>query len=482
MADKSPISLPRLPSASELLENPPVKDLLEKVGRSTVVRGVRSYLDQVRGQLHDRLASSSLPSPNELAERAARYILGPFQHGPTTAINATGCLLGDQWTTVPLGMAAQDALLAMASGFSLREEHDPAPAEVKISELLDARTGAEAALVVHSYLGGLWLALSALAAGRGVIAARGQLGQLDQAALARLIDSSGAVLQEVGATNAAVAADYESAVTDSTAAILRIRSDEYYVAGSSTWAQREELVALARDRELLVIEALDAAGLADELAAARDDEKTSAAASLEAGADLVILRGNGLIGGPPCGILLGRRDLVHKMRQHPMFSAWRVDPLRLAALVETLRSGVCGGHHAAHAVPVSDLLETSVENLQNRAERLAEQLRALEPIGSAEAVPLAGSIAASQAPESRLDSFGVELTPRDGSLEALDHRLRGATPPVIGRIDENRFVLDLRTVTPAEDQQIVTALAARPNSDGVEGQSPESEQAEVGAG
>jgi L-seryl-tRNA(Ser) seleniumtransferase len=328
--------------------------------------------------------------------------------------------------------------------------------------------------VLHSYEGALWLALSTLAAERGVVVARGQLGLLENGSLADLIVNGGAQLQAVGATNAARAADYERAITETTALVLVSRSDDYHVAGHSEWVHREELVSLCRDRELPLLEALDAGGLDGGLPAVGDEcDVASAAASLAAGVDLVILRGDGLLGGPPCGILLGRRDLIQQIRQHPLFAAWQIDALRLAALAETIRANQRSDQPARHAVPLRELLETSVENLQHRAGRLAQQLANVDGILSAEAIPLAGSIAASESPASRLASFGVALTPRDGEMETLVERLRTAPLPVVGRVDQDRLILDLRCVLPDQDRQIVAGVASDPES--MPGDAPMSE-------
>jgi L-seryl-tRNA(Ser) seleniumtransferase len=219
-------------------------------------------------------------------------------------------------------------------------------------------------------------------------------------------------------------------------------------------AELDELVALSRASELMLIDALGAAPL-DDTAAAVCWPFRSVRASLAAGVDLAVVRGDGVVGGPACGILLGSREAIRQIGEHPLFAAWRLDMLRSAALVATLESY---DHKppSQEELPLRQILAVSVENLRNRAERMAPQLAHAEGIASAVAVETRSplfSVLADGCP-----SYGVALSPAEGDVESLDRRLRAASLPILGRREGDRLILDLRTVLPRQDKLLVDAL------------------------
>jgi L-seryl-tRNA(Ser) seleniumtransferase len=317
--------------------------------------------------------------------------------------------------------------------------------------------GAEAAIVVHSYAGALWLALSTLAAGREVLVARAEVGDIGRGEpLPDLIASAHARLREVGATNRAKVDDYKAAVSSSSAAVLAIDPDEYRVVGQTATAELEELVAFARERELVSIAALGTAPLVDPPESLKWSRR-SAGDALAAGADLVALRGDGLVGGPPCGILLGSSKRVDCISNHPLFNAWRLDEFRSAALAAALE---CHQDAAlgTESLPVWHLLTTPLENLRNRAERIAPQLAQAADVASAIAVETRSPISAPLSADGGLESYGVALADRSGSIAELDKRLQSLPLPVLGRVEKDRLILDLRTVMPRQDRALVEAI------------------------
>jgi L-seryl-tRNA(Ser) seleniumtransferase len=439
-----------------------MRELVGQLNRSTVVSGARSYLEQLRAELQDRFSKRSWSSPSDLAERAARYILGPFQQQRRVVINATGELFGRRWATVPLSTAAQDALVVLSGGYTLPNSDTSRSATPCAIELICSRSGAEDAIVVHSYQGAIWLVLAALAGKREVLIARGEAGHTEGATLSELFAASGARPVEVGAANIAVAEDYESQISEQTAMVLRVRNDDYQVVGHTCWASCEELAALTRDRELIFTAALDRAALDSPHTSVPADDPAwnaatfSAAACVSAGADLVLLRGEGWLGGPPCGVILGRRDLVELIRQHPLFAAWRADNLRLAALAESLRPAPHSGDGYPEPNVIRKFANTPLDNLQHRAHRLADQLSNAEELESARAEPLPAGLFA----VAGLSSYGVVLVPREGQLNTLVEQLATAQNPVMGRLENGSIVLDLRAVFPEQDQQIASVFGS----------------------
>ncbi len=291
MAIKPPDLLNRLPSVSELLEKPPIRALADRWNRSVVAGGVRSFLEELRSDFERRAAD--LPSIRELAERAARFVVSRQHHSLGVAINATGRIYGSPWMCTPLSEAALERMIAFGREYAT----EPGAASTKSRSELQASfarlTGSQTAAVVHSYSGAIWLALAALAVDREVLVARAEVGDIDGAdSLPKLATAANIALKEVGATNRTTAADYEAAVSPRAAAILKLSNDSYRVVGETAAAELDELVSLARDRELLSIDALGAAPLVTPPASIPWPRR-SAQASLAAGADLVIIRGDG---------------------------------------------------------------------------------------------------------------------------------------------------------------------------------------------
>jgi L-seryl-tRNA(Ser) seleniumtransferase len=447
MAIKPPEILNRLPSVSELLDKPPIRALVDRWNRSTVMGGVRSFLDEVRTDIERRAAE--LPSIRELAERAARYVVSRQHQSLGVAINATGQLGGSNWTSTPMAEIALERMIALGREYA-------ADRSMELEPLLCGLTGAQSAATTHSYAGAVWLALAALASERDVLVARAEVGDVDGGdSLARLATSAGATLKEVGATNRSAASDYEAAASPRAALLLKLNNEAYRVVGETATAEFDELVAVARDRDLCLVDALGGGPLVEPPATLSWPGR-SAAASIAGGADLVILRGDGLTAGPPCGILLGNRDVIGQITAHPQYSLTKLDPLRSAALLATAECYDTPSR-GADTLPVWQCLSTSFENLRNRAERMAAQLAHTSGIASATATetksPLSAALTGDGWP-----SNGVTLTPTDNDAHALDRRLRSARFPIVGRVEGNHIVLDLRTVVPRQDKAIVDAL------------------------
>jgi L-seryl-tRNA(Ser) seleniumtransferase len=248
--------------------------------------------------------------------------------------------------------------------------------------------------------------------------------------------------------------------------VLKLSSENFRIVGDTTSTELDELVALARDRELVLIDALGGAPLTAPPATISWPLR-SAQASVAAGANLVLLRGDGLLSGPACGILLGCRESVERVAQHPMFAALQLDSLRAAALKATIEC-YDGPSSNLHALPVWQCLTAPVENLRNRAERLAPQLAQLDAITSAAAAETRSPIVGAVSRDGGMPSYGVILTPADGDVRSLSEHLFRASMPIVGRIEGEQLVLDLRTVFPRQDRLLVEAIV---------GKSPEPENA-----
>lgn len=453
--------LRNIPSVNELLENPQLKALVDKVSRHAVVSRVRTILDDLRQEVQNAATDVKLPSVAELAEKIANRILETDRPSLRPAINATGVLLHTGLGRAPLAEEAIAEMAAVARDYA-SVELDLASGRRSqrveaVQGLLRELTGAEAALVVNNNAGATMLALAALAAGREVIVSRGQLVEIGGSfRLPDVMSTSGAILREVGTTNKTRAADYEHAISDKTGALLLVHPSNFVVAGFAESASLAELVRLARPHNLPVIHDIGSGALIDFAQFGFNDEPL-ASASIQQGADLVLFSGDKLLGGPQCGILVGKRSHIDAIARHPLTRALRVDKLTLAALAATLRL-YRDPEQAKRSIPLLHFLSTPIENLKGRAERLAPQMAACRAIAKAEAVSDTTYLGGGSVPTQQLPTWCVALSPREMSVDKLAARLRSGKPAIVGRVREERLYLDLRAVFPRQDIELVSAV------------------------
>lgn len=464
MATKPLDFLNRLPSVSELLEKQPVRTLAERLNRSVVAAGVRTFLDELRADLRRRAAD--VPSIRELAERAAQFVVSQQQYASQSIINATGQVVGGPWAGVPIADTALEQAVTAARNFTLSPHIHMADTRAwptRISVLAGRETGAQAAVAVHSYAGAVWLALAALASGREVLVSRAEVGEIDAIGpLPSLITAAGALVRDVGTANRTTAADYGAAVTPQAAVLLRLQLDGYRIVGETQSASISELAAVAQERNLALVSAIGAAPLVPSAELAQWPRQ-SVREVLEAGADLVVARGDGLVGGPTCGLLLGTQAAIDRIREHALFPVWEVDALRGELLVATLQHYADNGK-VEQSLPLWQLLTAPVDNLRNRAERMAPQMAQGQGIAAAAPVEVRSPLCAAFGDAGR-PSYGVSLTATDDDVRSLDARLRQANASVWGRLEGNSLVLDLRTVFPRQDRLLVETVVGRPLTD-----------------
>jgi len=357
-------------------------------------------------------------------------------------LNATGVIVHTNLGRAPLAEAALDQVAQAARGYSNLEYDLDAGArgsrQAHSSELLRRLTGAEAALVVNNNAAAVLLALAALAERREVIVSRGELIEIgDGFRIPDVLARSGARLREVGTTNRTRARDYEQAIGAETAVLLRVHQSNFRVVGFTEQPSVEELAALARGHELVLVDDLGSGALVE-----IGDEPTPRS-SLAAGADLVCFSGDKLLGGPQAGIVAGRADLVERLRRHPLQRALRADKLTLAALEGTLHVAL----ERPDEVPVLRMLREPAETVRRRAERLTRLVGGEVE----ETVARAGGGAL---PLAELPSYACAVE------EALAEKLRAAEPPVVGIVRDGRLLLDCRTLADDELGEVAKAIAA----------------------
>lgn len=453
--------LRNLPSVNELLEHPQLKKLKDSVSHNAVVGGVRMFLDNLRGEIKSAASEVHLPTSSELAERIARWIRQEDEDVLRPVINATGILLHTGLGRAPLAQEAVSAMSSVAAGYGSLEidlqSGDRSQRVRAVQGLLRETTGAEAAAVVNNNAAATLLTLTTVGVGREVIVSRGQLIEIGGSyRLPDVMTASGARLREVGTTNKTRIGDFASAITQETAALMRVHTSNYVVVGFTEEPTLDELVALGRKRHLPVIDDIGSGALIDFSKYGVTGEPV-ASASIEAGADLVLFSGDKLLGGPQCGIIVGRRQWIDKILKHPLMRAMRVDKLTLSALAATLRL-YRDLSKAENSIPLLALLSTSTDNLKLRAERLAPQLAAAEMISEAAPVEDRAMLGGGSMPSEQIPTWCVAMQPARGTVDQLAERLRTGKPSVFGRVQKDKLLLDLRTVFPGQDLDIVSAV------------------------
>ena len=427
------MTLRDLPSVDELLRS----EKLAGVPHALAVAAVRSALARAREEVQAGV------DPGDLVERALAELDAAQRPRLRRVVNATGVLLHTNLGRAPLAPAALGRVDAVGRGYSNLEydlgEGVRGSRQEHVAALLRRLTGAEAALVVNNNAAAVLLALAALAEGREVVVSRGELVEIgDGFRIPDVLARSGARLVEVGTTNRTRVADYEQAVGENTGAILRVHQSNFRVVGFGELPPLRDLTRLAARHGLPLVDDLGSGALT-----VIGDEPT-AAASVEAGADLVCFSGDKLLGGPQAGIVVGRAELIQRLSRHPLQRAVRADKLTLAALEGTLALYL-DLERARRDVPVLRMLDESADAVQERAERLA----ALTGGTVEETVARVGGGAL---PLAEIPSFAVSV-----EIE-LAAALRRGDPPVVAVVRDGRCLLDCRTVTEAEIQEVADAV------------------------
>ena len=459
-----------IPAIDKLLQRNAVRRLEERYGRQAVVDALREEAAGVRAGLADSPAerASGESAVRKIEAGLTQRLGAALSPSLRRVINATGVIVHTNLGRAPLARPAIERIAA-AAGYS-NLEYDLARGSrgsraVHARKLLQQLTGAEDAAVVNNNAAAVLLTLAALAAGREVIVSRGELVEIGGGfRIPDVLRQSGALLREVGTTNRTRAADYAAAVNDRTALILRVHPSNFRIEGFAERPPLAALVDVGRRCELPVAEDLGSGNLLDRSARAGDgarrwDEPT-VAASLQAGCAVCCFSGDKLLGGPQAGLIVGRTAQLEAIRRHPLMRALRADKLAYAALEGTLLEYATG--RAGRTVPVAAMIGAGAAALQSRARQIAERLAPVAglTIAVAEGESLIGGGAA---PGLTIPSCLLHVRVDGCGTDELETLLRQAEPPVIGRIEQDRLLLDLRTVQADEDEALGNALARLPD-------------------
>lgn len=451
-------ALRSLPSVESVVTSDVLADVVASYDRDWAVELTRKALAETRRNI---LAGGESQSPEQIAQSVRRAICNLVTPSPRPLINATGVVIHTNLGRAPLSKSAMAAADAVARGYSDLEidlsTGRRGSRQAHLQSILCQLTGAEAALAVNNNASALLLGLSALAAGREVIVARGEAVEIGGGfRIPDVLRQSGCRLVDVGATNRTYVRDYADAVTDDTAAFLKAHASNFRVEGFTAAVDERELVALGRSAGIPVLHDVGSGALlpTERYGLAHEPMPQEAIA---AGIGLVFFSGDKLLGGPQAGIVVGKRELVSRLERHPLARAVRIDKMSLASLTATLTHYLSG--NAESQVPVWQMIAAQLDAVRARAELWKESIDLFTGYESA-VVPARSAIGGGSLPGETLPSWALSISPNGSraSPEALLSALRSQPTPVIARIEDDTVRLDPRTVLPEQDAPLLQAL------------------------
>src|ERR1700730_6880520 len=456
----------QIPSVDELLAQPRLAALAKRVDRHLLLELTRAVLTDLRARIAGESRLEVLAfDPASLEERISSMVEHVLASALEPVINATGVILHTNLGRAPLSAAVIEEFRRSATSYSNLEYDLEAGTrgkrDVHTAQLLERLTGAETAIVVNNCAAAVLLVLAALAKGGEVIVSRGELIEIgDGFRIPEIMAESGAALREVGTTNRTRLADYENAINEKTRLLLRVHPSNFTITGFAEKPSIEELVALSQRSGLPVVEDLGSGCLID-LSQAGITEPV-VRQSIDSGVSIVMFSGDKLLGGPQAGVIAGKKELVSHVRRHPLFRAFRVDKLTTAALEATLGAYLRG---SGDEIPTLRMIRMSAEELERRAENFLRELNRELPPGEVELEIADGVsvVGGGSTPTQSLPSKIIRIASARYSAAQLEQRLRRAPAGIsaIARVEDDRQVLDLRTVFPEQEPLLrKTVIAA----------------------
>ena len=469
-----------IPSMTVLLARAEVASLIEWFGPDIVRMKLLEAIERLRSSLSENVATESdaleeaprtggltlnrspnnSPATKQDAEKLVTEWLvkdmdRTLLNAPRKVINATGVLLHTGLGRAPLAEAARTAVMDAAGACLL--EIDPESGErsyrgFQVDELLKALTGCQASLIVNNNAGATLLLLQALCQGREVLISRSQLVEIGGSfRLPEIFKTAGVELREVGTTNRTHLRDYANAITDRTAAILRVHASNFRIIGFTAEPSSYELAQLAHARGLWMFDDIGSGQLFPNPLLESFSEPDFRA-SVQDGADLVLGSGDKLLGGPQAGIIIGRASLMEVLRQHPLARCLRIDKLSLAALHATLL--IHARRTTANELPLYQMLHCDSAILNQRAESIVAQLGLLKDV-TAHIVESIAEVGGGSCAGNEIPSVAIALGSATMSAQALARKLRMSVPAIWSRIEADAVLLDLRSVQPQDDALLI---------------------------
>lgn len=453
--------LRHIPSYDRLSQDDKIRSLQQRYPHSIVLQWIRAATGDIRAEIDSGL----IDRPTEITQKIISRICDREQlyRGSKirSVINATGIILHTNLGRAPLSDRAIRRMMDAAKSANVelnlhtgKRNHRGQHCVEQLCQL----TGCEDAVLVNNCAAATILVLQAVAAGKEVIISRGQLVEIGGGfRLPDVFRTAGVTIREVGTTNRTYVRDYESAMTESAAAVMRVHHSNYKLSGFVTEPSIAELVQMPHSPEIPIIDDLGSGWIGkqtgDSSQSAYPDRQSepSISESISAGVDLTLFSGDKLLGGPQCGIVLGKKKWIEILRRHPLMRAMRLDKLTLAALEATLEIHLEGS--AGSELPIMQMLHCDSEQIRTRCEQVAEIIK---PVTPCKVLPCDSQLGGGSMPGQTLSSYAVQI--RSKSVHRLSHQLRTGSPAVQGRIANDSILFDLRTVPDSHTEQLAMAI------------------------
>jgi L-seryl-tRNA(Ser) seleniumtransferase len=456
--------LRQIPPVDEVLQDAAVQGLLEAHPRWVVLEAIRETLEAHRQRVLACLREgmeASVPDLSTLLGQVRSKVLHQARPSLRRVINATGVILHTNLGRAPLSPEAQARLQEVAQHYSTLEfdlrEGTRGSRQAHVEGLLTRLTGAEAALTVNNNAAAVFLSINTMAEGREVVVSRGELIEIGGSfRIPDVMRKAGAVLREVGTTNRTHAKDYDEAIGDRTALLLKVHPSNFQVIGFTSEVSLADLVGLGQRKGVPVMLDAGSGALTDLTPFGLKGEPTIQEA-LESRADLVSFSGDKLLGGPQAGIVVGRKVVIDRLRKNPLARAVRIDKLSLAALEATLR-GYLEGEKGLATIPTLAMITCPLEEIRQRAERVQAGLQAqARPSVLVTVEEQRSEVGGGALPAASLPTYCVAIHSPEVTPHRLEAALRGADPAVVGRIKGEKVLLDVRTV---REEEVAFLIAA----------------------
>lgn len=461
--------LRKIPKVNDLLESEEGKKLITEYSHQLLVDAIRKVTDDIRDEILNgdgkELKESDIDiTKNAIMNRAAKYLELKLSPNLKTVINATGVVVHTNLGRSLLSESAREALAAVAGNYSTleidRDSGERGSRYDNVKDILNELTGAEASMVVNNNAGAVLLALRSIAEKKEVIIARGELVEIGGSfRVPDVMNMSGAELVEIGTTNKVYISDYKKAITEETGLLLKVHTSNYKIVGFSEEVVLEELVNLGADKSLPVMVDLGSGIMVDLTPEGLSYEPT-VQDNIKAGADIVTISGDKLLGGPQAGIILGKKQYINKMKEHPLNRALRVDKFTLAALEATLKEYL-DLNKVKKEIPTLRMITVSSDELKLRAEKLFKELqKELTAEFNINLQKDHSRVGGGAYPLEQLPTYVIGLSHNKFSEETLARKLRMNNPPIFSRIQNNEVLLDMRTL---KDDDIASLIAGIKN-------------------
>ena len=439
-----------IPKVDVLLENPAIQKIIDCYSRETVMEAIHMEMDKLRKFIANTSDEESVKQQIDLLVPHIACAVSDM-HTPNMrmVVNGTGTVLHTNLGRAPVSREHMERVTALVSGYSNLEynleEGKRGERYSHFEKLLCKLTGAEAAMAVNNNASSVLLILSSLAKGGEVVVSRGELIEIGgKFRIPDVMEQSGAKLVEVGTTNKTHYDDYESAITEDTKALLKVHTSNYRIVGFTDSVAIDELIPLAKEHDLPVVEDLGSGVLID-LAKYGLTHEPTVQESIAKGADVVCFSGDKLLGGPQAGIIIGRKKYIDRMKRNQLTRALRIDKFT-AAMLELVLQEYLSEEKAVKNIPVLRMITEPLEEVKRRARLLARRMRAYKLPATIEVKPCESQIGGGSLPLERIPSMAVVLRPEKISVTELEERMRRLPVPIIPRTANDTIILDARTL------------------------------------